>query len=336
MRIDSDYELIPPIPFLLKLLLNHVKKRNYHMNAKVICENCGHANALNQNQCSQCDETLKNYAYFKNDFREFYKLFSKDNIEILKKIPLTDTAYDSIINSIVDIGNENYQVFTENANVQHLIKIAKPYARVQYDNANRHPNFYSYYSFNKIFINRLTPNELIPGAIIHELAHHLFNEIIKQSVMHLLNVEKNLYIESFAWYLTLQNEYMQIVNEFVSHRVQEYFVPEHFTGYTSVLELLDEGNLDKDKIETALSVGLSVSKDVIFILEKYISPSLSVNPDIIQYLNLGFDIRSLDEQNKLNAMYTIIVETFEFIAGHKRDMQPVLNDLNQSYIEYNI
>lgn len=306
------------------------------MNKKVTCTNCGHENQTNQNQCSQCDETLRNYAYFKNDFKEFYKLFSTDNIEILKKVPLTDTAYDSIINNIIDIGMENYQAFPEDVNVQHLIKIAKPYARVQYDNSNRHPDYFSYYSFNRIYINRSTPHNMIPGAIIHELSHHLFNEIIKQSIMHLLNVEKSLYIESFAWYLTLQNEYLKIANEFASHRVQEHFIPEHFTGYTTLLELLDKEKLEKEKIESALSVGLSVSKDIIFILEKYVNSSLSINPDVTEYLNLGYDIIELNEQKKLNAMYTIIVNTFEFVATHKRDMQPVLNDLNESYIRYNI
>lgn len=307
------------------------------MNDKIICPNCGHENPINMNQCSQCDDTLRNYTYFKNDFQDFYKLFSTNNIEILKKIPLTDTAYDSILNSIIDIGNENYQVFPEDPNIQHLIKIAKPYARVQYDNQNKHPEFFSYYSFNKIYLNRLTPHNMIPGAIIHELSHHMFNEIIKQSIMHLLNVEKNLYIESFAWYLTLQNEYLKIANEFVSHRVQEYFVPEYFTGYTSLKELLEENaELEYDKIETALSVGLSVSEDVIFILEKYVSPSMTTNPETSGYHNLEYSIRRLDEQEKLNAMYTIIFNTFEFIASHKRDMQPILNDLNESYIRYNI
>ena len=307
------------------------------MNDKVICPECGHENQINSNQCSKCDEELRNYQYFKNDFRDFYKLFSSDNIEILKQLPLTDTGYDSILNTIIDIGNENYQVFPEELNTQNLIKIAKPYARVQYDHENKHPEFYSYYSFNKIYINKMTPHQMIPGAIIHELAHHLFNEIIKQSVMHLLNVEKSLYVESFAWYLTLQNEYLKIANEFASHRTQEYFDPANFNGYSSLNQLLnDNDNLDENKIKTALNVGLSVSKDIIFILEKYITPSLETNPELSDYHNLGFEIDEYDEQTKLNAMYSIIVQTFEFVAGHKRDMQPVLDDLNNSYIRFNV
>lgn len=307
------------------------------MNNKVICNNCGHENQINSNQCSQCEEELRNYSYFNNNFQDFYKLFSSDNLELLKKIPLTDTAYDSILNNIIDIGNENYQVFPEDPNVQHLIKISKPYARVQYDNTNAQLNLFSYYSFNKIYINRNTPHNMIPGAIIHELSHHLFNEIIKQSIMHLLNIEKSLYIESFAWYLTLQNDYLKIANEFACHRVQEYFIPENFTGYTSLIQLLDENKeLEKEKIEKALNVGLSVSKDIIFVLEKYISPTMTINPEMSEYHKLDYNIQVLDEQNKLNAMYTIIFKTFEFVTNHKRDMLPVLSDLNESYIRYNI
>ena len=32
------------------------------MNNKVICNNCGHENQINSNQCSQCEEELRNYA----------------------------------------------------------------------------------------------------------------------------------------------------------------------------------------------------------------------------------------------------------------------------------
>ncbi len=307
------------------------------MNKKIICKNCGHENQINSNQCTQCEEELRNYSYFNNNFQNFYKLFNSNNMEILKKIPLTDTAYDSILNNIIDIGKENYQVFPQKAEIQHLIKIAKPYARVQYDNSNSKLDLFSYYSFNNIYLNRKTPHNMIPGAIIHELTHHLFNEIIEQSLMHLLNIEKSLYIESFAWYLTLQNDYLKIANEFASHYVQEYFIPDNFTGYTSLIRLLDENvDLENDKIEKALNVGLSVSKDIIFILEKYVTPTVSINPEMSQYHQLDYNIENLEEQEKLNAMYTILFSTFEFVANHKRDMLPVLSDLNESYIRYNI
>lgn len=307
------------------------------MNEKIICRECGHSNNINLNQCSQCDESLRNYNYFKNDFKDFYKLFNSNNIELLKEIPLTDTAYNAIVNNVIEIGSENIMPVPYTFETQNLIKIAKPYARVQYDFENKHPDYLSYYSFNRIFINRNTPSQVIPGAIIHELSHHLFNEIIKQSLLHLLNIEMNLYVESFAWYLTLQNEYLKIANEYVSHRTQEHFDADHFTGYSSLLKLLDENDdLDENKVETAINIGHFISEDVIFILEKYVSPLVTLNPNFSDNYLLGYNIKHMDEQSKLNAMYTIIRNTFEYVSNHKRDMQPILDEFNKSYIRYNI
>ena len=304
---------------------------------KITCSNCNHQNNINTNKCTKCDNSLRNYAYFKNDFKEFYKLFSTDNLDLLSKLPLTDTGYDSILNSVVDIGVENLNPIPFEIDTRKLIQIAKPYARVQYDNSNKHPGYYSYYSFNNIFINRLTPHNLIPGAIVHELSHHLFNEIIEQSLMHLLNIGKSLYVESFAWYLTLQNDYFKIVNEYLSHRVQEYFLPDHFNGYSSLDQLLiDDVDLDKEKIETSLNMGHAISDDVIFVLEKYITRSLDVKREYIGYHNLDYEISPLSQQKKLDMMYTIIFTTFESICTHKRDMQPILSDMNESFIRYNI
>ena len=306
------------------------------MSEKVICKECGHENQINSNRCSKCDESLRNYKYYKNDFNDFYKLFSSKNLELLKEIPLTDTAYNTIINNVIRIGDENIMPVAYEIDTKNLILISKPYARVQYDFENRYPHYFSYYSFNRIYINQKTPHYLIPGAIIHELSHHLFNEIIKQSLIHLLNIGMNLYVESFAWYLTLQNEYLQIANEYVSHKTQEYFLPDTFTGYSSLIKLLEEHtDLDETKIKTALDIGQSVSEDIIFILEKFIRPSgmLSNSSPGQVY---GYDIEMMDEQSKLNAMYTIIFNTFEFVSNHKRDMQPILDEFNKNYIEHNI
>lgn len=307
------------------------------MNDKVICKSCGHENPINYTMCTKCNQTIRNYDYYKKDYRKYYQLFSRENLEILKEVPLTDSAYDTILNSIIDIGSENRPVLPMPPSIPNLVKIAKPYARVQYDQQKKHPEFLSYYSFNQIFINRNIPQNMLNGAIIHELSHHMFNEIIKQTIMHLLNVEKNLYIESFAWYLTLQNEYLKIANEYVSHRTQEYFFPEQFGRYTSLIKLLnDNPDLEEEKIQTALDFGGAITDDVIFILEQYITRSTQASPLTVSNNNLPYMIDKISEQSKMNAIYTIIYRTFELFTKKKRDMLPILDDLNNSYIYYNI
>lgn len=308
------------------------------MNRKIKCEVCGQENPINATRCIKCDETIRNYTYYKNDFKTYYQMFNEENLELLKKIPLTDTAYETILNTIVEIGSVNLPLVPENPTISVLLKITKPYARVQHDHENKYPEYLSFYSFNKIFLNKNTPHNLITSSIIHEFSHHLFNEIIKQSIMHLLNYEKNLYIESFAWFLTLQNTYLKIANEYVSHKVQEYFIPEHFTGYTSLIKLLmDNSDLEDKKIETALSFGKSISDDVIFILEHYIKrETYNDMPTISQDNTLGYPIHTLDNQQKINALYTIIYKTFEMFCKDKRDLLIILDELNQKYIYYNI
>ena len=305
------------------------------MNSTIECRKCHSKNSINATLCYNCDESLQNYNYYKNDFKVYYKLFSKENMEILEKIPLTDTSYDTILNNIVNINPEI--TIPAYPTIPVLLKIIKPYVRVQYDSENKHPNFLSFYSFNKIFLNRTTPSNMIPSSIIHELAHHLFNEIIKQTIMHLLNTEKNLYIESFAWYLTLQNKYLEIANEYVSHKVQEYFIPEKFNGYTSLIKILmDNDDLDTKKIETALSFGSSISDDVIFILEHFIKQVNNNMPHISQDNTIGYPIYKFNTQQKIDALYTIIYNTFELFYKNKKDMLPLLDQFNQSYIYYNI
>ncbi|MDY2745291.1 MAG: hypothetical protein SOV21_06585, partial [Methanosphaera sp.] len=137
--------------------------------------------------------------------------------------------------------------------------------------------------------------------------------------------------------LTLQNEYLQIANEYVSHRVQEYFTPEQFNGYTSLIQLLNNhSNLEEEKIQTALNFGNVISEDVIFIMEHFITRSNPANPLNIQNNNLPYNIMKVNEQTKLNAIYTIIYKTFELFCKNKRDMLPILDDLNNSYIYYNV
>lgn len=308
------------------------------MNNKIICDSCGAENPINSTLCIDCDETIRNYDYYKLDYKKYYELFSMDNLEILEKIPLTDTSYDTILNNIVDIGSKNMHVLKKEPTIPVLLNITKPYARVQYDQEKKYPDFLSFYSFNKIFLNKNIPFNMISSAVIHEFSHHLFNEIIKQTIMHLLNHEKNLYIESFAWYLSLQNTYLQISNEFISHKVQEYFIPEYFNGYTSLIKLLnDNDNLEDKKIESALAFGNSISEDIIFILEHFISKVNSLTkPSSSQDYTIGYPIYKLDSQKKINSLYTIVYKTFELLCKNKKNMLPVIDDLNQSYIYYNI
>ena len=71
-------------------------------------------------------------------------------------------------------------------------------------------------------------------------------------------------------------------------------------------------------------------------MEHFITRSNPANPLNIQNNNLPYNIMKVNEQTKLNAIYTIIYKTFELFCKNKRDMLPILDDLNNSYIYYNV
>lgn len=307
------------------------------MNDKIICSKCGQENPINFTSCLNCNNRLKNSSYYEYDYKDFYELFSEENKTILEHAKLTDTAYDTIINSIIEIGSENIHKIPEIINTPTLLTILKPYVHVSYDETGNHPDYLSYYSFNNIFLNKDIPESLKNSALLHEFAHHLCNEIVKQTIMHLLNHEKNLTIESFAWYLTLQNNYLKIANEFVAHRVQEYFLPDTFGGYTSLIQLIEENkdNLDNEKIETAIIFGNSLTEDVIFIIEQFVLRQSSFPESTTSHEIFGYDIPHIKLENKLKSVYTLIFETFNYIYNNKVEMIDLLYDLDNNYIEFN-
>lgn len=306
------------------------------MNEKIKCSKCGYENPINFSSCIKCDYRLKNSKYYTENYKDFYELFSNDNLEIIKHIKLTDTAYDTIIYNIIHIGEDNIQLLPDEASISNLFNITKPYVKIQYDNSKNFPAYLSYYSYNNILIKKTTDASLIPTAILHEFTHHLFNEIIKQTLMHMLNHEKNLLIESFAWYLTLQNKYIELSNEFMAHKVQEHFLPDDFEGYTSVVKLLEDNpNLDEEKIKDALYFGNAISKDIIYILEHFITPKSSLYGGIFANSGIEYTIVDISNEEKIKRVYDLVKDTFIDIINDKVEMQSALSQMNKNYIYLN-
>lgn len=306
------------------------------MNDKIKCTECKYENPINFTSCIKCNHRLKNAQYYTENYKDFYELFSPQNQEILKNTPLTDTAYDTIIYSIINIGEDYIQMLPEEASISNLFNITKPYVKIQYDNSKNFPAYLSYYSYNNILIKKSTHASLIPTAILHEFTHHLFNEIIKQSLMHMLNHEKNLLIESFAWYLTLENRYIELAGEFMAHKVQEYFLPDDFEGFTSVIKLLEDNpHLDEERVKQALYFGNAISKDIIYILKNFITPKASMYGHVYENQGIEYTIVELSVEEKIDRIYRLITDAFAKIIDDKVEMQAVLSQMNKNYIYLN-
>ena len=270
------------------------------------------------------------------NYKDFYELFSPQNEVILKNTRLTDTAYETVLYNIINIGEDYIKLLPDEASISNLFQITKPYVKIQYDNSKNFPAYLSYYSYNNIMIKKTTPSSLIPTAILHEFTHHLFNEIIKQTLMHLLNHEKNLLIESFAWYLTLENRYIELTGEFMAHKVQEHFLPDDFEGFTSVIKLLEDNpHLDEEKIKEALYLGNSISKDIIFILEHFITAKASMYGNVFENQGIEYTIIEMSDEEKIAKIESLIKDAFTRIINDKVEMQAVLSQMNKNYIYLN-
>ncbi|RAP54466.1 MAG: hypothetical protein BZ137_02220 [Methanosphaera sp. rholeuAM130] len=306
------------------------------MNEKIKCPKCEYENPINFTSCIKCNHRLKNAQYYTENYKDFYELFSPKNLDILNNTQLTDTAYDTIIYNIINIGEDYIKLLPDEASISNLFNITKPYVKIQYDNSKNFPAYLSYYSYNNILIKKTTHASLIPTAILHEFTHHLFNEIIKQSLMHLLNHEKNLLIESFAWYLTLENRYIELSGEFMAHKVQEHFLPDDFEGFTSVIKLLEDNpNLDEQKVKESLYFGNSIAKDIIYILEHFITPKASMYGNVFENQGIEYPIVDISNEEKISRLYSLITDAFNKIINDKVEMQAVLSQMNKNYIYLN-
>lgn len=306
------------------------------MNSTIECPECGKANPINFSTCINCSGRLKNSKYFQENYKDFYNIFSKENQEIMEKYDITDTAYDTIINSIINIGEDYIQLLPDEASISNLFNITKPYVKILYDNSKDFPSYLSYYSYDNILIKKSTDAKLIPTAILHEFTHHLFNEMIKQALMHQINHEKNLLIESFGWYVSVKNKYVELTSEFMAHKIQEHFLPDDFEGYTSVIKLLEDNpNLDEEKIKESLYFGNALSKDIIYILEHFITPKASMYGGVFANTGIEYPIIDITDDEKIEQFNRLIKESYNEIIDDKVEMQNTLSQMNKSFIYMN-
>lgn len=306
------------------------------MNDKITCPECEYKNPINFSTCIKCNARLKNSKYYTENYKDFYEIFSPQNKEIINTTQFTDTSYHTILTQTINIGEDNIQLLPDKASMTHLFKITKPYVKILRDNSKKYPNYLSYYSYNNIMIKKNTDNHLLPTAILHEFTHHIFNEMIKQTLIHTLNHEKNLLIESFAWYVSTKDMYIELIGEFMAHKIQEYFLPDDFEGYTSVIQILnDYPNLDEEKIKESLYLANALSKDVIYILEHFITRKNSLYGTVFENSGLEYTIVEITEEEKITSFYNIIKESYNHIIENKVEMQAVLSQITKDYIYMN-
>ena len=245
----------------------------------VYCSLCGAKSQSNGILCEKCGSLLKDKKYFQmNRLENFNEIATDSNLKILNENPLSPLEYEILLKNIVEIGKEyikNYDYEFSTTNVLGKIRIiTKSYADVQYKSKGAEQGSYSY---NQIMIDdRLNDCDII-STLIHELAHHLFNEIFEQMLMYIWEVEKTDAIEAFVSFTLGTNPVYLLMNEYCAHSVEGRFIPHGYQRYGSFNNILDdEFDLENDTevISFALMMGNSLADDIIHILENFINDDI--------------------------------------------------------------
>ena len=288
----------------------------------VYCSVCGTKSKSQGILCEKCGSLLKNEKYYNlNKLETFNEIATDLNLKILNDNPLSTLEYEILLKNITQMGKEylkNYDYEFSTTNVLGKIKlITKSYADVVYKSKGAEQGSYSY---NQIKIDdRLNDSDII-STLIHELTHHLFNEIFEQMLMYVWEVKKTDAIEAFVSFTIGTNPVYLLMNEYCAHTVEGRFIPHGYQRYGSFNSILNEEfdlENDHEVISFALMMGNSLASDIINILENFITDDIrseikqeylrssSLRPDYEEMI-LESD-ETLPVEEKLKHMHVILM-----------------------------
>lgn len=288
----------------------------------VYCSVCGTKSKSQEILCKKCGSLLKNEKYYRlNKLESFNEIATDSNLKILNENPLSALEYEILLKNITQMGKEylkNYDYEFSTTNVLGKIKlITKSYADVVYKSKGAEQGSYSY---NQIKIDdRLNDSDII-STLIHELTHHLFNEIFEQMLMYVWEVKKTDAIEAFVSFTIGTNPVYLLMNEYCAHTVEGRFIPHGYQRYGSFNSILNEEfdlENDREVISFALMMGNSLASDIINILENFITDDIrseikqeylrgsSLRPDYEEMILESDEI--LPAPEKLKHMHVILM-----------------------------
>ncbi|WP_407381631.1 zinc ribbon domain-containing protein [Methanobrevibacter sp.] len=315
----------------------------------VFCSKCGKENSSSNIYCSQCDFILMKDEYFNlGRLNSFNEIINDENLKILEENPLTEMEYAIILKNITRMAHDYLddlsQEFKTRSTLGKIKLLALSYADVSYK--SRGAEFGSY-SYNHIEIDdRLNDCDII-STLIHELTHHLFNEIFEQMLMYIWEVEKSDALEAYVSFTLGINPVLVLANEYCAHTVEGRFIPYGYQNYGSFNNLLVESfDLEKDSeiIYFALKLGNSIADDIIHILEGFVTAQIRHDikdvfkndyakaPDYDAILLESSETFTTDE--KLSHMHVILMSGIT-IAGEDVKSEEIFKVFENGYVTNN-
>lgn len=315
----------------------------------VFCSKCGYENNDNDEKCSECGEFLFKKEFLEiGEYENFQDIFSDENLNRLAE--LTVEGYDTVIKNITDMGHhhlrEYYNTVENRRNLTTLDKIKAitlAYSKISYKSSGAELGSYSY---NSIRVDDRLDDANQISTLIHELTHHLFSEIFEQIMMYLWECEKSDAIEALAWFTLIGNPLTQLSNEYCAHTCEGRFIPHGYQNYGSFNAILTEEfdpEKDADAINFGLVIGNTIARDIIGILEEFISNDLRREIQAQYKKDFKFPPRYdqilleskmyMDDNDKISTVKNILKSGYE--AASEKEMREILDDFKKHYTEVN-
>lgn len=300
------------------------------MKYKIYCSLCGAENYPLLKYCDNCGRILKTYKIKEQPKYDSIELFfTEENRQLLINTPLPIEIYDKIISNIREIGLMNLKLNENESCLNRVFRLVQQFSKIHY---NKKDGCYGYYTCNNIFLDDDLEDCVKIATLIHELAHHLYSEIFEQILMYMFDSKKSTLYEAFVLVMSIQNRYLAISNEFLAYTTEGYFTNNLKKDYGSVIEILQETNMDLDLAQNAYVIGKSIAVDVIKILEVFIPENLrqeivelavreNVEPEVVHELD-NVEVVT-DPQEKVDMLKGMLVTNFSYFIDHPEEINRV-------------
>lgn len=242
------------------------------MASKIFCSICGYENNSNSTICQRCNEILHNDSILSNSkqLNSIGQLFDNQYHQRLNDAILTLDSYEVIIQNIIESG-ENRLIYRKNMTpLERVIAIAKAYSIVITKEVG---NNYGEYAYNVICIDKTFDSSIQIATIIHELTHHLFNEILKQILIYVWNVKKSPLVDAFVQTMVSLPPVL-LASEYCASKSEEKYLPKEYVSYSSFNQIASDLNYDDKIILNTFIIANGISESIIGILSNFIDTQL--------------------------------------------------------------
>ncbi len=216
-----------------------------------------------------------------NDFKAFEEIFTPENAKKVNDFKLKVKDYDTIIDDIKKSAFMEFDRLVKSNDLvldyldilDKVLLFSKSFVEVDYKSFGQELGIFA---FDRIDIDDRQTASLQITTLIHELSHFLLMEIFSIILCKILDCSKNSLIDSISTFILTYSPVNRLIDEYSAHSAEGRFTVYGYQDYSSFLQIQKslEGELPKEEIEIAKSIGNTFSITIKRILESYIDDDL--------------------------------------------------------------